>query len=162
MSKPQLGRPVTEINREKLLKALEAVKDKVPARMLPPELRPKAIDRTSRAVAIAALFLLKVSYGQLMTLFGVAQSTVYDAVSRHIPFQLRQQRKRAGAKPHIPHEKASVYYAAVETLPAYTNSVLLAAKLSKIATDPEWSEEDENDPYLHNEAGDRTADDSKG
>lgn len=87
----------------------------------------------SRAVAIAGLFILGASYGQLMGMFGVSQSTVYDAVSRHVPPALRELRPRGRGKSRIPFELASTYLEAVSRAGRHTSAVTLAAAVQQLA-----------------------------
>lgn len=87
----------------------------------------------SRAVAISALYILKVSYGQLMELFKVSQSTVYDAVARHVPTRVRQLRGAGRGRPLIAYELASLYYEKISEAGRHDNAIILAARIQQLA-----------------------------
>lgn len=152
----------TKLHRE-LMEALRANRDKLPPRIAAqidaaPEYagavnNPWAKPEQQRSVAVAALFILRCTYGQIMALFAVSQSTVYSAITRHVPNTIRKMRGKAAGKPLIPYELATQYYQLIGRAGTFTNAVQLAAKIQELAQAPDEREIDEGDPYLHGEAG---------
>lgn len=94
----------------------------------------------SRGVAIAALFALRISYGQLMHLFGVSKTTVYEHITRKLPPEVRALRGRAGSKPMISYEQATMYFEALGRAGAHKDAVTLAARLQELTKDVDWRE----------------------
>lgn len=151
---------------EEVMEALEKHKDKLPERIkkaieAPPVYtgaagNPWAKPEQGRAVAIAALFILRCSYGQLMALFGVSQGTVYSAVTRHVSNSVRQIRGRGHAKPLIPYELATQYFQLLSRAGQYGDAVRLAATIKQLSLTPGESE-NEDVPHLRDEAGDKSS-----
>lgn len=94
----------------------------------------------SKATAIAALYILKVSYGQLMTLFRVSKSTVYGAVMRGVPANLRQLRGAGRGRPLLAHEQASMYFERIKDAGPHESPITLAAKLHELTKNEDWTE----------------------
>lgn len=143
-------RALTVLKPEDLEK-LAQIRQKIRAEKgLPPLVNPLAIgveqDQFSfrapvnKRVAIAALFLLGASYGQLMSLFEVSQGTVYQSIIRHIPQTIKAMRKPGRGRPLIPYELASLYYDRIKDAGHQDNAIVLAAKLKELAKDTDWTE----------------------
>lgn len=136
-----------ELDLDKIAKARQQVRE---AKGLAPLANPLAVGElqdqftskppVSRAVAIAALFILKTSYGQLMYLFSISQSTVYESITRHVPPNLRHMRGKGRGRPLIPYEQASLYFHTIKRAGPHDNAVMLAAKLQELTKDQDFHE----------------------
>lgn len=132
MIRPEIAVQINRLRAEHGMPPLDPAKVES---VTPFEYRPPV----SRAVAMSALFILGVSYGQIMSLFQVSRSTVYDAVVRHTPAALRELRPRGRGKSRISFELASAYLEAVSRAGKHTSAVTLAAAVQQL-TEPDTLE----------------------
>lgn len=163
--------PLSPEDRAHMLATLRANKDRLPPRIaaaieeaptfVKDPSNPWAKPEGGRSVAIAALFILRCSYGQIMALFGVSQSTVYSAVVRYLPQAARSIRGRGAGKPLIPYELATQYYQLLSRAGTYHNAIQLAAKLQSMANQPEERDDETGNDRIGDTLGTSLGGDAK-
>lgn len=113
-----------------------------------------------RRKKLAAAYLAGASLNQLALLESITAKAIHDLTAKELPADLRdriaQERTQRGRRrvPIYSPTQVSAMTAAVTNTDALNLPVIvLAARMQAAASAPETREDDENDPYLRDEAG---------